>query len=157
MTNRKRKVRSVKFANKEIERLITENGGYSKAALLSLGVPWPPQKGWKRRLASEMAGESPPRKKSSNFYSSWEWKSVRYEALRAYGHRCQCCGWSPGDTKSGRLVVDHIKPRSKYPALELDVANLQVLCNDCNMGKSNVFEDDFRGIDSWLSTIGREE
>jgi len=89
-----------------------------------------------------------PRKKkpSAAFYSSWEWKRLRYEALRLHGHRCQCCGWRPGDTEHGYLVVDHIKPRSARPDLELRLDNLQVLCNDCNMGKSNVFEDDFRQI-----------
>ncbi|QLB38268.1 HNH nuclease [Sulfitobacter phage phiGT1] len=86
----------------------------------------------------------------SKFYASWEWKKARYEALRIHGQRCQCCGWRPGDTEFGRLVVDHIKPRSKFPALELDVGNLQIMCGDCNMGKSNVFVDDFRGLDSWV-------
>lgn len=84
------------------------------------------------------------KKKAAEFYQSWDWKKVRYEALRLHGHRCQCCGWKPGDTERGFLVVDHIKPRGKYPALALVLSNLQVLCNDCNMGKSNVFEDDFR-------------
>lgn len=95
-------------------------------------------------------------RKPDDFYTSWEWKRVRYEALRIHGQRCQCCGWQPGDTSGGRLVVDHIKPRRKFPELALDVENLQVLCNDCNMGKSNVYEDDFRGIDHWLSRIAQD-
>ena len=94
--------------------------------------------------------------KSKSFYSTWDWKKLRYEALKIHGTRCQCCGWQPGDTDHGHLVVDHIKPRSKFPALQLDLNNLQVLCNDCNMGKSNIHEDDFRGVDDWLAQIGRE-
>ena len=43
-----------------------------------------------------------------------------------------------------RIHVDHIKPRSKYPELELDINNLQVLCEDCNIGKSNIDETDWR-------------
>ena len=86
-------------------------------------------------------------KGGDNFYRSWEWKRARYEALRINGHRCQCCGWQPGDTESGHLVVDHIKPRRHYPKLALDVSNLQVLCNDCNMGKGSTYEDDFRWFD----------
>ena len=78
------------------------------------------------------------------FYSSWEWKKLRFEALKLHGHRCQCCGWTPNDTSHGWLVVDHIKPRSKFPKLSLELSNLQILCNDCNMGKSNVHLDDFR-------------
>lgn len=83
--------------------------------------------------------------KSRDFYSSWEWKKARYAVLKIHGHRCQCCGWRPGDTDNGYLVVDHIQPRKKRPDLALNTDNLQVLCNDCNMGKSNVHEDDFRG------------
>ena len=90
------------------------------------------------------------------FYASWEWKRVRYEAIKINGQRCQCCGWRPGDTDHGHLVVDHIKPRSKFPGLALSVGNLQVLCNDCNMGKSNIWADDFRDAESWLASIGRE-
>ena len=33
--------------------------------------------------------------------------------------------------------VDHIKPRSKYPKLALVKSNLQVMCEDCNLGKVN--------------------
>lgn len=78
------------------------------------------------------------------FYQSWEWKKLRYKAIRASSQRCMCCGWQVGDTQHGYLVVDHIKPRSKFPELALDPDNLQVLCNDCNMGKSNDSFDDWR-------------
>ena len=43
-----------------------------------------------------------------------------------------------------KMHVDHIKPRSKYPRLELDFDNLQVLCEDCNLGKSNRYKVDLR-------------
>ena len=78
------------------------------------------------------------------FYSSWAWKSLRYEAIKANGRRCQCCGWTPDQGGDNHLVVDHIKPRKKFPELELSASNLQVLCNDCNMGKSDKHFDDFR-------------
>lgn len=42
------------------------------------------------------------------------------------------------------MQVDHIQPLSKYPELALVEDNLQVLCKDCNMGKSNQYADDFR-------------
>lgn len=76
------------------------------------------------------------------FYASWEWKRVRYEALKRYGARCMLCGAKAED--GARICVDHIKPRSKYPLLQLDVNNLQVLCNDCNMGKGAWDETDWR-------------
>lgn len=33
-----------------IESLKTPKGGWTKASLALLGVPWPPPKGWKKRL-----------------------------------------------------------------------------------------------------------
>lgn len=76
-----------------------------------------------------------------SFYMSWEWKKVRYNILLKYGRKCMCCGATPSDTI---IIVDHIKPRKKFPELALDENNLQVLCNDCNMGKSNDDYTDFR-------------
>ena len=76
-----------------------------------------------------------------NFYKSRAWHELRYRIFNKYGHRCQKCG---ADQSQSTLHVDHIKPRSKYPQLELDPNNLQVLCEGCNLGKSNKHEDDYR-------------
>jgi 5-methylcytosine-specific restriction endonuclease McrA len=73
------------------------------------------------------------------FYNTREWLEVRYKTLVKYGKVCQCCGAS-----AGILHVDHIKPRSKFPSLELDIDNLQVLCEACNIGKSNKDVTDWR-------------
>jgi len=51
------------------------------------------------------------------------------------------CG---ADSKEVRICVDHIKPRRKYPELELDINNLQILCDACNHGKASWDEEDFR-------------
>lgn len=82
------------------------------------------------------------RKSPPSFYESREWRHVRYQALVRSDGRCQCCGASSKD--GATLHVDHIKPRSKYRRLELELSNLQVLCADCNLGKSNVDETDWR-------------
>lgn len=42
------------------------------------------------------------------------------------------------------IHVDHIKPRSKFPELSLVQSNLQILCADCNLGKSNKDQTDWR-------------
>jgi 5-methylcytosine-specific restriction endonuclease McrA len=42
------------------------------------------------------------------------------------------------------MHVDHIKPRSRFPHLELSLDNLQVLCAACNVGKGNRDEIDWR-------------
>lgn len=63
--------------------------------------------------------------------------------LIARGARCECCGASP--QKHGvRLNVDHIKPRRFFPELALDETNTQVLCEDCNHGKGNWDQTDWR-------------
>lgn len=71
------------------------------------------------------------RMESENFYLNKPWIILRKEVLNKYGEVCMKCG----STK--RLEVDHIKPRSYYPELELDINNLQVLCKSCNCSKSN--------------------
>lgn len=76
------------------------------------------------------------------FFNSREWLSIRYEAFAKCGSSCLVCG---RNRKHGiTLHIDHIKPRSKYPELALDPNNLQVLCKDCNIGKSNKDEIDWR-------------
>jgi len=81
------------------------------------------------------------KKSNHNFYSTPEWRKIRYEVLRKYGAICMCCGARPPDKV---IHVDHIKPRSKRPDLELKFNNLQVLCEDCNLGKSNTDSIDYR-------------
>lgn len=77
------------------------------------------------------------------FYDRPEWLALRYRVLRKYGFKCQACSASPRDD-GAVLHVDHIRPISKFPELALEESNLQVLCADCNLGKSNRYEDDHR-------------
>lgn len=107
-------------------------------------------------MRRQMAAAKPPRKPTlkpnrsakADFYGSWEWRALRMDILKLQGRTCQCCGARAGDMSvSGepvRIVVDHIKPISKYWALRLDPANLQVLCDECNQGKGNWDETDWR-------------
>lgn len=76
------------------------------------------------------------------FYLTREWRELRYKALVINGAKCQCCGATRND--GVRLHVDHIKPRSKFPNLQLELSNLQILCEDCNLGKSNKDATDWR-------------
>lgn len=77
-----------------------------------------------------------------DFYKTPEWRTLRYRVLRKYGFKCGACG----RTKEHGVVlhVDHIKPRSNFPELQLEESNLQILCEDCNLGKSNTYSDDLR-------------
>lgn len=69
----------------------------------------------------------------TDFYRTQEWRSLRVEVLAESNRRCLLCGSSPEHGVT--LHVDHIKPRSLFPELALEKNNLQVLCEDCNVGK----------------------
>ena len=79
---------------------------------------------------------------SKGFLESYAWRKLRMKVLKAYGARCQCCGRSRSNNVE--IHVDHIKPRRKYPELALEFSNLQVLCHECNHGKGNWDETDWR-------------
>jgi hypothetical protein len=86
-----------------------------------------------------------------DFYSSRRWLDIRYRVLRASNGCCSLCKERP--TPNNPVHVDHIKPRSKYPELELDIKNLQVLCKRCNLGKSNTDETDWRWVSSTKPSV----
>lgn len=80
------------------------------------------------------------------FYKSPEWRLLRVRVLERFQCKCMMCGRSPKE--HGIVIhVDHIKPRSKFPELGLDFNNLQILCDDCNIGKSNKYETDWRPLE----------
>lgn len=82
------------------------------------------------------------------FYASWDWRKLRMQVIKRHARRCMCCGSTPEDTtvdgKPVRLVVDHIKPVANYWHLRLVASNLQILCDECNMGKGAWDETDHR-------------
>ena len=77
-----------------------------------------------------------------SFYKSVKWIAIRYKMLQLSNGCCECCGTIA--RKDNPLHVDHIKPRSRYPELQYDLDNLQVLCQLCNLGKGAVDETDWR-------------
>lgn len=76
---------------------------------------------------------------SEDFFKMREWESLRKSVLRKYGLKCMKCG-----RVKCELHVDHIFPRSKFPHLQFEFKNLQVLCRKCNMEKSNHHFTDYR-------------
>lgn len=97
-------------------------------------------KAW--RPGNKRGKKKKKRKSQKAFYASKEWQRIRYMVLKANDGRCELCGASKKD--GIKLHCDHIKPRSKYPELELEISNIQVLCEPCNLGKSNLDETDWR-------------
>lgn len=97
-----------------------------------------------RRTASS---QPPPSRtldpNGADFLSSFAWRKVRMDVLERRGRRCECCGATPADGKTV-VHVDHIKPRKFFPHLALDIDNLQVLCSECNHGKGNFYQTDWR-------------
>lgn len=70
----------------------------------------------------------------TNFYATREWRELRWRVISKSIAECVICGRN--HKQHGVVLhVDHIKPRSRYPELELDESNMQVLCEDCNLGK----------------------
>lgn len=95
-----------------------------------------------KRLRSRLNGKGDRRKQLHPFYDSARWRELRYTILKRDGARCALCGATA--RKGVILHVDHIIPRSVDPAREWDPDNLQVLCEACNLGKSNRDKTDFR-------------
>ena len=62
-------------------------------------------------------------------------KSLRYDVFKRDGYKCVICGQSPANNPKIELHVDHITPYSLGGETILE--NLQTLCSDCNLGKSN--------------------
>lgn len=61
---------------------------------------------------------------------------LRFIVMQRDNFKCCSCGRSPSTTSGLELQVDHIIPWSKGGETVLD--NLQTLCSDCNLGKSDL-------------------
>ncbi len=62
-------------------------------------------------------------------------KALRYNVLKRDNFKCCACGASPAKDPSVELHIDHIIPWSKGGETTID--NLQTLCSECNIGKSD--------------------
>ena len=67
--------------------------------------------------------------------ANWRQRAI---VLMRDGAKCQMCGATP--QSGARLHIDHITPWSKGG--ETIIENLRVLCEQCNVGRSNVSEDE---------------
>lgn len=99
-----------------------------------------------REYYKYLGGEINERKRNpmpaEQFYNSQKWKELRYIALKDSQGKCCLCGSMARD--GVELHVDHIQPRSLFPELQYSLGNLQVLCSDCNTGKSNYDDTDWK-------------
>jgi 5-methylcytosine-specific restriction endonuclease McrA len=91
----------------------------------------------------------PSRAVKRSFYASQAWRRLRYRALKANAERnggvirCEVCGRSKADGVKC-FHVDHIVPLSVDWRRRLDPSNLQVFCDDENLGKGDADAIDWR-------------
>lgn len=105
-----------------------------------------------KRQSKQASGLSPERIAfivSNAFLASYEWRKLRYEAIKRSDGRCEACG--RGKVHGAVLNVDHIKPRRRFPELALVLSNLQVACDLCNHGKGNWDQTNWRDKNARLS------
>lgn len=82
----------------------------------------------------EKQDAGPPSLQSERSRSiSWR---LRFLVMRRDDFKCQCCGNSPALSPGIVLHVDHVHPWSKGGPTKM--ANLQTLCEQCNIGKSDL-------------------
>lgn len=99
--------------------------------------------GWRKALENfvDWANEGqlpdvenlPVQSRSHKTPRSINWR-LRALVLMRDGARCQLCGATPQD--GSKLHVDHVFPWSEGG--ETVIENLQILCDRCNIGKSNI-------------------
>lgn len=89
-----------------------------------------------------LGGISSRRMPAQDDYASYQRSlltpSLRYDILKRDGFRCTICG--RGQEDGVKLHVDHIKPVSKGG--ETTPSNLRTLCQDCNLGKSDKYDEE---------------
>jgi len=61
---------------------------------------------------------------------------LRFKVLQRDNFKCCACGASPAKDPNVNLHIDHIIPWSKGGETVFD--NLQTLCQNCNLGKSDL-------------------
>lgn len=89
--------------------------------------------------ASEMSAPTPSRTNKSPRKASRDPSlRLRFKVMLRDNFTCQHCGASPAKQLGIELHVDHILPWSKGGETTLE--NLQTLCSNCNLGKSNITE-----------------
>lgn len=128
----------------EIEEGRSEQGGYTRATVEKWGVPWPLQKGWRKRLLAEAARHHPPDLRAKPGYL------VRIRGGVAHV-------WTGSDTACRQYSTGGIKNRHRYTVT--DTPDGRQVCKNCRgavgsrgkaFGGSDV--DDPRQIGLWSPT-----
>ena len=84
---------------------------------------------------------------AKNFLLTFAWRKLRVDIIEEQGGKCQMCGRSYA-SHGVSIHVDHIIPLSIDWSKRLDRNNLQLLCEDCNLGKSNRYNTNWKNRDN---------
>ena len=95
----------------------------------------------------------PDASERQKFRDSSQWRALRYDCLTLSEGRCCLCGRTAHDGTT--LQVDHVVPITVDWSKRMERDNLQVLCKDCNEGKSNRDATDWRAKSS-ASAVGSQ-
>lgn len=143
-----------------IDLLRTPKGGWTKRVLSSLGIGWPPPKGWKKRLEKEIDNNpiftrsfpiaSPPtqpeevstpiEKSYSELLKDPRWQRKRLEIFQRDDWACTRCR----DT-SKSLHVHHLKYINGIAPWEYNGCLLVTLCEDCHKQAHLILAEKRRG------------
>lgn len=102
-------------------------------------IAWPFLRLWGRKKPKLLPGQKP------GFLKSQAWRTARVKCMelnkQQFGHlRCMQCGRTELQGVES-WHCHHIRSRSNWPELALAQDNLTMLCDDCNMGMSNRYQD----------------
>lgn len=111
-----------------------------------------PLDSWRKSCSRECASKILKAKNAKNlgpfkttatkrFYSSAEWKELRQQAFERDNFTCVDCGRNPV-----YLEANHIKPRSSYPELKLELSNIETLCKPCHVKKKDIVYVELRKL-----------
>lgn len=90
------------------------------------------RKGHKQMSPESRARMSRGKGEANHLWSGGNWRYWKTQALIRDDYTCQVCGFS----ERAIMEVDHIKQRSKFPELALDINNLVTLCPNCHRRKT---------------------
>ena len=78
------------------------------------------------------------RKETAQYQRQMMTQKMRYVIMKRDGFRCTICGRTAED--GIKLHVDHIRPVSKGGKTVPE--NLRTLCEDCNLGKRDIYDEE---------------
>jgi len=88
---------------------------------------------FQRNKSAKLQGISPEEwtgfitPENERLYKSPEWKELQKQCFKKDNYICQLC-----KIRGGHLQMHHIKPKAKYPELQLCINNVVTLCKKCH-------------------------